>query len=267
MNRKAVFFDADGTVTDMRKGVPESAREAIRSCRANGNLVFLCTGRSRALVDQPLVDIGFDGIIAAAGAYLEKEGKILYNKEVTPSQAEDSLQNLRKYGLVPVMEGKDYMYYDLEEYTDEVEWTASVITRLLGKKFCPIEGNEGQMHINKISAKAVKGSHPEAAISALSPYFDAVVHDGGSFAGTIEFLPKGYSKALGIAVVCRLWGIEREDTIAFGDSNNDLEMFEYVHTKVAMGNGSEKLIARADYVTADMFHYGIRDGLKMLGLI
>ena len=30
MSRKAVFFDADGTVCDMKKGVPDSAIEAIR---------------------------------------------------------------------------------------------------------------------------------------------------------------------------------------------------------------------------------------------
>ena len=30
MNRKAVFFDADGTICDMKKGVPASAIEAVR---------------------------------------------------------------------------------------------------------------------------------------------------------------------------------------------------------------------------------------------
>ena len=58
-----------------------------------------------------------------------------------------------------------------------------------------------------------------------------------------------------------------EDTIIFGDSNNDLAMFEYAAVKVAMGNGSEKIKALADYITQDMFHYGIRNGLEYLGLI
>ena len=55
--------------------------------------------------------------------------------------------------------------------------------------------------------------------------------------------------------------------IVFGDSNNDLSMFEYAATKVAMGNASQKIIELADYVTNDMFHYGIRNGLIHLGLI
>ena len=95
-----------------------------------------------------------------------------------------------------------------------------------------------------------------------------MVHESDGFAGgTIEFVPTGYSKAVGIAVACRLWNIAKEDTICFGDSNNDIEMFEYVHTKVAMGNASPKLIEMADYVTGDMFHFGIRNGLRHLGLI
>ena len=44
-------------------------------------------------------------------------------------------------------------------------------------------------------------------------------------------------------------------------------MFEYAATKVAMGNGSPKIRELADYVTTDMFHYGIQNGLTKLGLI
>ena len=75
------------------------------------------------------------------------------------------------------------------------------------------------------------------------------------------------NKAVGIAAVCKLFDIPWEDTIIFGDSNNDLAMFEYAAVKVAMGNGSEKIKALADYITQDMFHYGIRNGLEYLGLI
>ena len=72
---------------------------------------------------------------------------------------------------------------------------------------------------------------------------------------------------MGIAAVIRLFDIPWEDTVVFGDSNNDLAMFEYAATKVAMGNASPKIQELADHVTSDMFHYGIRDGLRYLKLI
>ena len=94
------------------------------------------------------------------------------------------------------------------------------------------------------------------------------VHESGSLAGTtIEMIPKGFSKAVGIAAVIKIQNIPWEDTIVFGDSNNDLSMFEYAAYKVAMGNSSKKILSLADYVTEDMFHYGIQNGLAHLGLI
>ena len=123
-DKKAVFFDADGTICDIEKGVPDSAIESIKKLIANGHQAWLCTGRSRAFVPWYLERIPFTGMISACGATIEKDGKRLYNNEMTPEVAEKSVEILRKYGLIPVMEGADYMYYDKDEYTTEVNWYA-----------------------------------------------------------------------------------------------------------------------------------------------
>ena len=57
--KKAVFFDADGTICDMEKGVPDSALEAIRKLRENGHEAWLCTGRSRAFVPGYLEPVSY----------------------------------------------------------------------------------------------------------------------------------------------------------------------------------------------------------------
>ena len=269
MNKKAVFFDADGTVCDIEKGVPDSAVRAITQLVRNGHEAWLCTGRSRAFVPGYLEQIPFTGMISACGATIEKNGQRLFNKEMSSEVAELSVKILRRYGLVPVMEGADFMYYDKDEYTLEVNWYRDLITEALGPKWRPIKGNEKYMRINKISAKMTEGCDAEAALSILSEYYDIIRHEGSSsFVGnTIELVPKGFNKAVGIAAVIRLFDIPWENTVVFGDSNNDLAMFGYAATKVAMGNASPKIKELADYVTSDMFHYGIRDGLKYLKLI
>ena len=269
MRKKTVFFDADGTVCDMKKGVPESAVQAIAELRKNGHQAWLCTGRSRAFVPWYLEQIPFTGMISACGATIEKDGKRLFNREMTPEIARMSVEVLRRYGLVPVMEGADFMYYDKDEYTDDVNWYASLITATLGKKWRPIRGYEDRMKINKISAKMMPGCDAESALKILSEYYDIIRHEGSSsFVGnTIELVPKGFNKAVGIAAVLRLFDIPLDDTVVFGDSNNDLSMFEYAKTKVAMGTGSQKIRELADYVTDDLFHFGIQNGLKYLGLI
>ena len=269
MNRKAVFFDADGTLCDMEKGVPQSTKEALKKLRENGHDAWLCTGRSRAFVSRYLEELPFTGMISACGATIEKDGERLFNTEMPPEVAKKSVEILRRYGLVPVMEGADFMYYDKDEYNTDVNWYTDLITESLGSKWRPIRGNEDCMRINKISAKMIKGCDSEAACRELSEYYDIIRHESGSgIAGTtIELVPRGFNKAVGISAVCRLFDIPWEDTIVFGDSNNDLSMFEYAAVKVAMGNGSEKIKALADYITQDMFHYGIRNGLEYLKLI
>lgn len=268
MSKKAVFFDADGTLCDIEKGVPDSAARAIERLVANGHQAWLCTGRSRAFIPPEIDALPLTGMITACGATIEKNKERLFNKEMPTEIARLSVEILRKYGLVPVMEGADFMYYDKEEYTLEVNWYRDLITQVLGPKWQPIKGNENHMHINKISAKMLEGCNADQALKELSVYYDVIRHENNSFVGTtVELIPKGFNKATGIAAVCRIFDIPREDTVAFGDSNNDLAMFEYAQTKVAMGNGSKKIRELADYVTTDMFHFGIRNGLTKLELI
>ena len=49
-NRKILFLDVDGTLIDYRAIMPESAGRAVDQARANGHLVYICTGCSKAEV-------------------------------------------------------------------------------------------------------------------------------------------------------------------------------------------------------------------------
>ena len=220
----------------------------LRRSISHGNLCCSVFKHGKIIVLSPKTTVFSHGMISACGSTIEKDGKRLFNKEMTPEVAKLSVEVLRKYGLIPVMEGTDFMYYDKEEYTDEVNWYASLITESLGDKWRPIRGNEDCMRINKISAKMTEGCDAEAALSILSEYYEIIRHEGSSsFVGnTIELVPKGFNKAVGIAAVIRLFDIPWENTVVFGDSNNDLAMFEYAATKVAMGNASPKIKELAD---------------------
>lgn len=265
--KKCVFFDADGTILDIKKGVAADVPDAIKRLTDKGHMAFLCTGRSRAFVPKELEKLPFTGIIANLGAYIEYQGKPLYEKEIPLAEAKSALEVLRSNGLVPVMEGNQYMYYDLNEYTTDVDWYADLITKTVGDRWRPITGNEEHLHINKISAKRLPGCNAEAACKELSNLFDFIWHEGAFVGRTIECIAKGHSKGLAIAVLCGVLDVKPADTVAFGDSNNDLSMFQVVHTKVAMGDASAELTKAADYVTATMGENGITQALEYLGLI
>ena len=62
-------------------------------------------------------------------------------------------------------------------------------------------------------------------------------------------------------------GLTREQSIAFGDDGNDVEMLQYAGIGVAMGNACPEAKAAADYVTDDILADGLANGLRYFGLI
>jgi hydroxymethylpyrimidine pyrophosphatase-like HAD family hydrolase len=83
----------------------------------------------------------------------------------------------------------------------------------------------------------------------------------------MEFVPNGFSKASGIKKTCEFLNIPLENTFAFGDSVNDLDMLSYVAHGVAMGNGTDDAKQAAEYVTSSLHEDGIMRGLEYYGLI
>jgi len=66
---KYVFFDIDGTIRGKSREITKRNREAICKLRENGHKAFLCTGRAPVSITQDILDVGFDGVISAAGSF------------------------------------------------------------------------------------------------------------------------------------------------------------------------------------------------------
>jgi hydroxymethylpyrimidine pyrophosphatase-like HAD family hydrolase len=82
-----------------------------------------------------------------------------------------------------------------------------------------------------------------------------------------DFTQKHVNKASAIAILLDKLSLNRDDTFAFGDSFNDIEMLQYCQTGIAMGNAADDLKAVADYVTSDVSDKGIFNAFKQFGLI
>ena len=73
----------------------------------------------------------------------------------------------------------------------------------------------------------------------------------------IDVLPGSGDKVAGIRKYLALQGISHEETIAFGDGENDIGMLQYAGIGVALGNAGEEVKAAADHVTADIDDDGV----------
>lgn len=65
----------------------------------------------------------------------------------------------------------------------------------------------------------------------------------------LEFVHADTSKAAALQRIGEMFGIQREEMIAFGDGMNDLSMLQYAGLGIAMENAPEELKEHADLVT------------------
>jgi len=80
----------------------------------------------------------------------------------------------------------------------------------------------------------------------------------------LEIVARGVSKRQGLEECLRYLGGSLEETIAFGDAENDLEMLKAVKVGVAMGNAHTSIQTAVPYVTASVDDDGVARFLEEL---
>lgn len=75
--------------------------------------------------------------------------------------------------------------------------------------------------------------------------------------GSIDILPEGIHKAWGLEQVLKDLVIQPDQVMAFGDSDNDIELLSYVGYSYAMENATDKVKAVAKYMAPSHLEAGV----------
>jgi hydroxymethylpyrimidine pyrophosphatase-like HAD family hydrolase len=248
---KAVFLDIDGTLIYKDEGPFPRDIAAIEEARKRGHRFFLSTGRALANIPPLLRDAPWvDGIIAATGTHVmirkdpELPGvyKTLASRIITGEILKIVIDYFYPLEVWCALEGEDELYLVHEEEP-----------RLFTRHPVPLRAENNFLSYCRglrISKLTMQGEASEREQAVLGPYFN--LYDLG---GYHEGVLKGESKSRGIEKVLAGLALKREDSIAIGDSANDMDMIRFAGTGVAMGNACGELKQAADEITA-----GVRDG-------
>lgn len=258
---KAVFFDLDGTLWDENAKIPDSTKEALRLMKENGIALFICTGRCGAYItNQDLLELPFDGIISGCGTRVTYDNRVISYKKLSAEEVKKAVDVFEKYDIPVFLEGIHHYYLEKSNY-ERIPFLGSLLQDV-GENLVGVKNHEMNWEVSKFAAFACN-EHTDAAIAELSDIYDIFVHGGVM----IEGIPKGYSKAAALQLVCEKLEISRENTYAFGDSPNDAEMLRFVGHGIAMGNGMQGAKDAAEYITASLLEDGIFKACKHYGLI
>lgn len=85
--------------------------------------------------------------------------------------------------------------------------------------------------------------------------------------GRLELIHHGCDKARGMRILMEHLGQPMENSLAIGDSTNDLPMFQTAGHTVCMGNGMDELKRISEFITASVLDDGVEIALRHFGLI
>lgn len=254
MDKKIIFFDIDDTIYNSQ-GISDKTKEAIKLLNKNGHLAFISTGRPMSMLEE-FLDMGFDGVNAACGNYIVCNNELMFNNEIPDYIVDEIIKLIQKNNLYITFEGKDALYTDKKDNSNPF--------LRFNLDFKVKDWLEEKVKANKFSLDMTNNHDGFNKIESYFSQYFTIIRRGNDFA---ELVPKGYSKATGIKYIIEYLDIPWENTYAFGDSENDLDMMKYVCNSVAMGNAVEEIKKVSKYVTDTIYNEGVYKGLKMLELI
>ncbi|WP_099809001.1 Cof-type HAD-IIB family hydrolase [Streptococcus suis] len=107
---------------------------------------------------------------------------------------------------------------------------------------------------------------PEARVESITEEFNQAFQGPlvavTSGYGSVDILPAGIHKAWGLEQVLQDLGIQAEQVMAFGDSDNDLELLAYAGHSYAMENATDKVKAVAKYRAPSHLEAGVMQVLE-----
>lgn len=276
LTQKVVFFDIDGTLTHDHQPVEKQTCQAIEQLKVRGVLPVLATGRPPVMLKEVSEQVGIENFISMNGQYIYLNGAPLYKNPLPFDVVSDLLDFARE-------SGHQAMIFNADEilggrlYQLATSKFAQKVGRVLGKwaprpsqniffKLAFKNQFDKEMLANEDIYQVVLQVSPEEEQPYIEKFGDRLGFTRSS-EYVMDVIGRHMNKAQGVQRVVDHLGVDLENTYAFGDNINDLEMLKYVGHGIAMADGAAEAQAVADFITPSSKVDGIAHGLRHFELI
>jgi HAD superfamily hydrolase (TIGR01484 family) len=201
----------------------------VSALKNAGNVIGIATMRNLAMLNELIAQVNFDFIIPLNGAYVECENQILLDSPIESKDLIQIIDTLNSYNV-------NYNLYKKSNITNSAEQLDFVY------------GIELKNCSNFI----------DSLISQF-PIFTFHIWEKGK---TCDIQSLNVSKSMAIKKVCEHFEIPLQNSIAFGDGFNDIDLFKLCGVSVAMETAPNELKQIATFITKSVTDNGVSWALK-----
>ena len=256
MSIKLIALDLDGTLLTTDKRITARTRTAIEECERRGIQIVPATGRAMRAVPAEILElpgVRYGIFTNGASVWDIREGKSIADQYIDWQTALKAVERLENYPMLYdlYIEGRGICEAQFLERLEEfgvppencriIRSSRQPVPNLIAylKEFhCPVQ------KINLIfREKAVK-----AEVRQELTQMEALCVTS-SLPWNLEVNAQGATKGGGLERLRKHLHISREETMAFGDGENDLPMIQAAGLGIAMENGADFLKKQADAIT------------------
>ena len=262
---KALFFDIDGTLVSFKTHqIPLSTLQALEEAKQRGIYIFISTGRPKVLITVlgEMEKRGLiDGFITMNGAYCFIGDKVVNKKAIDKAEVKNIMSYCEQRDIPCMVVGEhdicicqpDKLYESL--FYGQLQVGIHIPERTTAAVL------EETKDVLQLTAFLTVEQEAEIRPSANK------VEYGRWHPAFADITPQGVTKHQGIDVFCKYFGIQLNETMAFGDGGNDIPMLCHAGIGVAMGNAIDEAKEAADYVTTDIDDGGVAHALRHFQVI
>lgn len=253
---KMIGFDLDRTLLTDQKELGEYTVQILKRAVEEGIVILPITGRPLCGLPEEVTGLtGLRYAITANGARILdlKNAAVLKEQLVSVETAEKILDILGNYDSLREIyyDGTGYAEREKLEQIDHF-FEEGPMAEYVRSTRQPVENlmdkfRKESREVDKVQGVFADLGEREAALDEIRKLEGVTIT--GALHNNIEVNAAGVDKGNALLWLAQYLGIAPEETMAFGDGNNDITLLEKAGTGVAMKNGIEEVKHAADRIT------------------
>lgn len=251
---RLVALDMDGTIFRSDRTISPRMEQVLNRLGQQGIQVVLCTGRIYTTANRWAAQWGIDGpIICSNGANVRSEHKVYYEATLDGESIAFCKDVAQDFGSCFFAFCGDHVHCTQRDVVKELfeKWDVDGL-RAQGLDLICVE-DDYETLVQRAANKAVKLLIVESDPLRHSQIKKQLqtwkkISVCSSESDNIDIMPTGQSKGKALKWLCQDLKIPREQVLAIGDGENDVDMIQFAGCGVAMGNAMDVVKKEADYV-------------------